>query len=640
MDGYALACTAWATGMRPPIRQSVSDYADSHRVLPSKGAAEPGKWRTSRTPYLKEIMDVLSVSDSTERIIFMKSAQVGGTEVILNFIAYVIDHAPSPLLIVQPTVDVAERFSKQRVQAMIDVSPTLLDKIPPARSRDSGNTTLMKDFPAGILILTGSNSASGLRSMPIKFLACDEVDAYDLDVDNEGDPVTLAEQRTKTFSRKKIFLNSTPTIKSVSRITAEYEKSDKRRYYVHCPDCDHAQVLKFENLAPLFKEGETQTPYAVHYACEGCGVLISEHHKQNLLANGKWIKEHPEREVAGFHINALYAPLGLGDSWLKIYKTWLDKKDDPVLLKVFTNTILGEAWEEESEKVNSEDLKTRAEDYAIRTPPSGCLILTAGVDVQKDRFAVQILGWGEHETSWVLDWVELPADTATEDGWKVLDDYLNKPIVNACGIDLRLSAVAIDTGYNTHEVYNYCRAHSRKKGRWVLAVKGANMKNKPILGKPSKQDVNWRGQVIKGGVELYNLGTDTAKHSIYARLQSDSKKPYAGDRKIRFSKDLEDSYYDQLTAEVFEPRQGKWIVRDRRIRNEGLDTFVYAYAAALHASVRIHAKSHAEWQRLQSLLEPRQQGLLLAAAPRDPAPAPAPKPRSRENTTIFSLFDD
>ena len=235
-DGAAAISAAWADGLRPDPSLTVSAWADRHRVLSPRGANEAGPWRTARTPYLKEIMDYLSPSHPCQRVVFMKGAQTGGTEAGNNFLGYVIHHAPGPILAVQPTVELAKRFSQQRVEPLIEASPMLRERIAPARSRDSGNTVLAKTFPGGILVLTGANSAVGLRSMPARYLFLDEVDAYPPSADEEGDPVALAEARTRTFAwRRKVFLVSTPTIRGLSRIEREYEASDQRRYHVPCP---------------------------------------------------------------------------------------------------------------------------------------------------------------------------------------------------------------------------------------------------------------------------------------------------------------------------------------------------------------------------------------------------------------------
>ena len=319
-DGYEAILDAVIAAWELPEELTVSQWADLHRILPTKGAAEPGPWRTARTPYLREIMDVLSPQHPATDICFMAASQVGKTEVLLNWIGYIIDHAPAPMLVVQPSVDMAEKYSKQRITPMIENSERLTAKVPPARSRDSGNTTLMKDFPGGMLVMTGSNAASALASMPIKNLGLDETDRYPGDVDNEGDPIALAEQRTVTFPRAKRYKSSTPGRAETSHIAKEYAVSSQAQYLVPCPHCKERQVLKFERLAwqkEFDADGrKTHKPETAVYLCEHCGEPIEERHKSWMLEEGPgragWVHRFPLNPRLGYHINALYAPIGLG----------------------------------------------------------------------------------------------------------------------------------------------------------------------------------------------------------------------------------------------------------------------------------------------------------------------------------------
>lgn len=231
-DGALVYREAFLAGLTPDPDHTVSSWADEHRMLSQKASAEPGRWRTERTPYLREILDCLGSSSPVQRVVFMAGAQVGKSETGNNWLGYVIHHAPGPMLLVQPTVDTAKRFSKQRLAPMIEETPILHERIAANASRDGGNSMMTKEFQGGVLIITGANSAAGLRSMPVRYLFLDEVDAYPSDVDGEGDPVQLAEKRTTTFSRRKVYLCSTPTIKDVSRIEREFNASDQRRYFV------------------------------------------------------------------------------------------------------------------------------------------------------------------------------------------------------------------------------------------------------------------------------------------------------------------------------------------------------------------------------------------------------------------------
>src|SRR5512135_658083 len=302
---YSAAATA---GARPDPLLTISQWADKYRTLSQRASAEPGPWRTDRTPYLREIMDCLSPSSTVERVVFMKGAQIGGTECGNNWIGYVIHQAPGPMMAVQPTVEMAKRNSKQRVDPLIEESKVLRSLVSDARSRDSSNTVLSKDFPGGVLVMTGANSAVGLRSMAARYLFLDEVDGYPGDVDGEGDPINLALARTRTFSRRKVFLVSTPKITGMSRIEAAYEESDKRQYWVPCPTCREFQVLKFSQLR--WPKGQ---PEKAVYACDHCGQEIANHQKQWMLPRGEW-RANPgpdwDRKTAGFHLSSLYSPVG------------------------------------------------------------------------------------------------------------------------------------------------------------------------------------------------------------------------------------------------------------------------------------------------------------------------------------------
>jgi phage terminase large subunit GpA-like protein len=342
-DGAKGLLRAWRSGIRPDPDLTVSSWADRHRKLASRASAEPGQYRTARTPYMREIMDRLSPGDPTQRIVFMKAAQVGATEAGNNWIGFVIHHAPGPMLAVQPTVELAKRNSRQRIDPLIEESPDLRERVKPARSRDAGNTMLSKEFAGGILIMTGANSAVGLRSTPARYIFLDEVDAYPTSADEEGDPVTLAEARSLTFAhRRKVLLVSTPTIRGLSRIEREYEASDQRRFFVPCPHCDAMQWLKFERL-----RWEKGRPETAEYLCEGCERCIAEHHKTRMLERGEWraTATATDPTTVGYHLSALYSPVGWL-SWQRIARAHEAARGSDEAMKTFVNTSLGETWME------------------------------------------------------------------------------------------------------------------------------------------------------------------------------------------------------------------------------------------------------------------------------------------------------
>ena len=412
---------AWRDGLTPDPLLTVSEWADRYRVLSQRASSEPGRWRTERTPYLKEIMDCLSPVSPFQRVVFMKGAQVGATESGNCWIGYVIHQAPGPMMAVAPTVELAKRNSKQRLDPLIEESEVLRERVRERRSRDSGNTVLSKEFPGGVLILTGANSAVGLRSMPARYLFLDEVDGYPGDVEGEGDPILLAERRSATFQRRKILLVSTPKTKGLSRIEREYGQSDQRRYFVPCPHCHEQQTLELQNLR--WPEGQ---PREAEYACAGCGNLIGERHKTWMLERGEWRPAaQGDGRTAGFHLSSLYSPVGWF-SWADAAEMYEQARKAPDLMKGFVNTVLGLPFEEEAEAPEWQRLYERRETYRIGMVPAAGLFLSAGVDVQKDRLEVEIVAWGRGKESWSVDYRVIEGDTARAEVWAKLDALLDR----------------------------------------------------------------------------------------------------------------------------------------------------------------------------------------------------------------------
>jgi phage terminase large subunit GpA-like protein len=582
-------------GLRPEQPLTVSEWADRHRRLSSKASAEPGPWRTDRTPYLREPMDCLSSESPVQRVVMMFAAQTGKTEAGSNWLGYVIDHAPGPMLCVQPTVEMAKRLSKQRLESMITETPCLAAKIAPARARDSGNTMFSKEFSGGIMLLTGANSATGLRSAPCRYLFCDEVDGFPADVDGEGDPVSLAERRTTTFARRKILLTSTPTVKDFSRIEAEYQRSDQRRFYVPCPACGAMEWLKWGQLK--WADGQ---PESARYQCEHCGERFEEMHKPAMLRGGEWRATAPSNgSTAGFHLSGLYSPLGWC-SWDQLVDDFLRAKGDAPALKSFVNTRLAETWEEDyAAKVSADGLLAKRLDYKPGVCPTGVVLLTAGVDVQDNRLAVSVWGWGEGETGWLVWHQELMGDPTLTEVWVQLDQVLATEWSTECGKHLKLAQVAVDSGgHCTHEVYRYVRD---RVAQGVVAIKGSSRRNSPAVGKGNKVDVNWRGKVIKRGVTLYSLGTDTIKTTLFGRLRHNET---TGG--LNFGLAADDEYFRQLTSERQALRYHRgfpireW-VKKAGDRNEALDCAVYGYAAMLIYGRKMNKATM--WEQLRVQLE-------------------------------------
>lgn len=590
---------AFVQGLTPDPDMTVSEWADEFRMLSQKASAEPGRWRTDRTPYLREILDSLSPGDPTQRVVFMAGAQVGKTETGNNWTGFVIHMAPGPMMLVQPTVDMAKRLSKQRLAPMIDESPVLRERIAETRTRDSGNTMMAKEFPGGFMLITGANSAVGLRSMPVRYLFLDEIDGFPVDLDGEGDPVNLAERRTTTFARRKIFMCSTPTVAETSRIEREYLASDQRRFYVPCPHCGEYQWLRWANMK--WDDGDATT---AHYVCEHSGCIIEEHLKTEFLLKGEWRPTVTgDGRTRGYHLSSLYSPLGW-KSWSEIVDEFLRAKGDPPLLKTFVNTILAETWQDEiASKIGAGELQDRVEFYPSGVAPAGVLAIVAGVDTQDNRLAITILGVGRDEESWVLDHQEIFGDPARPELWNQLSDLLSRPVEHELYQPLEISATCIDSGgHFTHEVYAFAREH---RSRHVMAVKGQSQKNKPIIGRPSKVDLNLKKQTMKNGAEVWPVGTDTAKQTIYSRLKL--TEPGAGF--THFHANLDPDYFQQLTAERLVTRYVKGFpVREWQkksgARNEALDTFVYSLAAVQSLYMRFNRRSI--WDQLEQKMLPKE----------------------------------
>jgi len=590
---------AWREGLTPDPLLSVSEWADQYRILSSKASAEPGRWRTRRTPYLKDIMDCLSPASPVERVVFMKAAQVGATESANCWLGFIVHHAPGPVMAVWPTVEMAKRNSKQRIDPLIEESPALKELIAPARSRDAGNTILAKEFRGGVLVMTGANSAVGLRSMPVRYLFLDEVDGYPRDVEGEGDAIQLAEARTRTFARRKIFIVSTPTIAGASSIEREYEQSDQRRYFVPCPHCGHRQWLRFEQL-----RWEWGNPSSARYVCESCSVEISEHHKTRMLEQGQWQPLAPENsgKTAGFHLSSLYSPVGWR-SWRDIAQAWEMAQGHASAIKSFKNTELGETWVEEGEAPDWERLLERREDYPIGTIPSGGLLLVGGADVQKDRIEVSIWAFGRGKTSWLVEHRVLMGDTARDEVWKQLAQLVDETWTHESGAEVPLSRFAIDTGFATQEAYAFVR---RLKNPKVMAVKGIP-RGAALIGTPTAVDITVNGKKLRRGVKVYSVAVGIAKLELYNNLRkfaevADDGTSLAYPAGYVHLPKVDAEYLQQLCAEQLVTRRDRngFPVREwqkLRERNEGLDCAIYARAAAGAAGLDRFEERH--WRELE-----------------------------------------
>ena len=583
---------AAAAGARPDPLLTISQWADRYRWLSQRASAEHGRWRTERTPYLREIMDCLSPMSLIERTVFMKGAQIGGTECGNNWMGYIIHQAPGPMMAVQPTVEMAKRNSKQRIDPLIEESEVLRKLVRDPRSRDSGNTVLSKDFPGGVLVMTGANSAVGLRSMAARYLFLDEVDAYPGDVEGEGDPITLAMARTRTFARRKVFLVSTPKITGMSRIEAAYEESDQRKYWVPCPTCRDFQILKFAQLR--WPKGD---PQSAVYVCEHCGQEIRNHQKHSMLARGEWrAGAKGDGRTAGFHISSLYSPVGWF-SWGDAAKQFEQAQKNPALLQVFVNTVLGETWTLLGEAPEWQKLYDRREDYKVGLVPRGGLFLTAGADVQKDRIEVEIAAWGRGKESWSVDYRVFEGDTSRAAVWEKLTGLLNESFTTESGLELPIMQLAVDSGFATIEVYQW----ARRQGGRVLVIKG-DSRTPSLIGSASPVEVGPMGAKLKRGIRVWPVNSGMAKDELYRWLRIERPTDEDVAKGIPFPSGYchfprySEEYFKQITAEqlvtkiVKGYRRHEW--QKMRERNEALDCRVYARAAAGRVGIDRFQEKH------------------------------------------------
>lgn len=535
-------------------------------------------------------------------VVLMTSAQVGKTEVINNIVGYHIHQSPCPILVVQPTLEMGQTWSKDRLAPMLRDTPVLKGKVKDPRSRDANNTQMHKTFPGGHISICGANSPSSLASRPILLLLVDECDRAPASAGTEGDPINLAKKRTRTFWNRKIVLVSTPTIQGSSRIEKAFEESDQRHYYVPCPDCGEFQRLYWKNV--VWPE---ENPALALYHCSECGSGWHDAARWGSIRHGKWVSENPDgfAGVAGFHINELYSPWArLSD----IVEAFISAKRSPEMLKTWVNTSLGETWAERGEAPDWKRLYDRREHYPINTLPSRDIVMiTAGADVQggqSPRIELEVVAWGENFESWSIDYRVFYGDTSDLNGdcWKKLDEILSEKWETKGGLPLQIEALAIDAGFNTQTVYNWCRKYQNNR---VFAVMGDD-KLKSLVSLPKVVDVQLKGKRIARGTKRAYVGVSVAKQELYGWLRQsmgeDEESPYG----YCHFPEYDEEFFKQLTAEQLVKRYHKGYQKfsweKTRDRNEALDCRVYARGVACLAGLdRMSAR---QFKELRDLYDP------------------------------------
>ena len=583
MDAYRLLKDAIQM-FSPPERIKVSEWAELHYELPET-SAEPGLWNRFRAPYQSGIMDAIA-EPGVNKVSLMCAAQVGKTIILLAIICYFIDLDPCSMMMTQPTTEMAEIFSKEKLSSAITNVKPVAAKIV-QKSRNASSTILMKMFAGGFLRLSGANSPSSLASMSIRIFLGDEIDKYPPSAGKEGDPVQLAIERTSTFWNSLVFLVSTPSIKGNSRIESEYEQSDKRLCYVPCPYCNTFQHLSWNNFEYAGKDTDESDPASgCYFVCVECGELISESHKNSLMRRLEWRATAKAKSPGhvGFQLSRFYSPWV---SWTDIAFNYEKARHDPQQLQVFWNATLGLSFENVAgEKLDWERLRSRSKksDYSLGTVPSAALILTAGVDVQADRLEVAVWAWGEGEQAWLIDYQKIIGDPLEDKTWEQLSLVTSKDYPHFSGAIVKPRATCIDSGYLTQEVY-----HQVKRFKYLhwFAVKGVSGEGKPLCSVPSVQEINYKGQKIKRGIKLYKVGVDMAKETLYARSQIET----SGAKYLNFPNNLHGDWFKEFCSEVqvTHHRHGRpYTVWEKLsgVRNEALDVSVYALAAANLAGVQ------------------------------------------------------
>lgn len=574
--------------LRPPPKLTLSQWADEKFYLSAESSAEPGRWHTH--PTQRGWMDAMT-DPGTTFVTVKKSSRIGYTKSINALVGFHIEHDPCPIGVVQPTIEDAKGYSKEEIAPMLRDVPSVGERVAPARAKNTDNTILQKLFKGGVLGIIGANSARGFRRVSRRVMIFDEIDGYPLSAGTEGDQITLGIKRTETYWDRKIVRGSTPTDEATSRIDAAYEAGDQRRYYVPCPFCKHMQVLRFEQF-----KWQDNDPSTVTYECEAeaCRKRIPPEKKYDMLERGEWRAARAFAGHASFHIWAAYS-YSANATWAHIVAEFLEAKGNVEKLKTFVNTTLGESWKDRGEAPDWKRLYDTRERWPIGTVPRGVIIITAGTDVQKDRLVYEVVGWGAGKQSWSIEAAVIPGDTSVLPGtdaagkvspWLKLNELLNRTFPgHDGGPALRITTLAVDSGYNTQVVYAWARTHMLSR---VIAVKGQDAA-RALISSPTPVDVTLRGKKMRRGYKVWPVAPSIAKQELYGWLRLE--RPTSESREdfpqgfCHFPEHGED-FFKQLTAEhevTIKNKKGfvrrEWQVIPGR-ENHYLDCRVYARAAA------------------------------------------------------------
>lgn len=642
-NGHASYRQSFHAGLMPDPEMWVDEWSIDNAYIPSEGNAEGGKYNLDRTPFAQEVMHVLSPAHPTNRVVVMAASQMLKTQCGMNWMMAIVDAAPANILALMPSGDLATRLSS-RINKTLKATPKVTELFAKPRTRDGKNTDSTKEFRGGTLYIATAGSAANLAEIPARYGYGDEIDDWESDLQGQGDPVEIFENRGSTYGRnRKWYYSSSPKRpRGISKILELFEKGDQRYYYVACPHCGHHQTLDFVNL----RTNEDMTWAKMLCTGPDCGALIDEYSKTEMLAHGAWKATAKSRDgTVSFTISQLYAPLGW-TSWLELMLIHAEAEDalrhgDPTKMQAFYNTRLALVYDHSKGVTTVEALQARAEDYPPRTLPDPALVVTMSTDTQADRLEVQIDAWGPGMERWVMDYIVLhgnPARPPDEEGsvWQRLDEIRRTPYQHASGVLIPISAWGIDSGgANTQDVYNY---GSQRRASGCVILKGASRPNRPIISaKPSAQEIEWGGKRDPTGAELWQVGTDVAKDWIFNRIELP-----AGPGALHFHKQIEYVWFEQLLAERKVPKlRGGQVVevweKPAHARNEALDLCVYSLAIAF--KLRLDKWSALDWQRLRNKLIPKGRSEDLFSAPLSNLPAPADEIADSEQKTDSSRHD-
>lgn len=574
-------------GMMPPDDLTVTEWAEQRRRLSSESSAEPGPWRTERTPYLREVMDTFT-DPKVRHTVMVAASQVGKSEVLNNCIGYIIDEDPGSILFVHPTTIDAKEYSKLRIAPMIRDCPTLKKKVADPKSRDSGNTILQKTYPGGILTLCGSTEAHALASKPIRYVLGDERDRWAASAGNEGDPWDLAMARQTTFYNSMAFEVSTPTIKNASAIEAAYAKGTMERWKSRCPHCGKYHEIqwadiRFEHEESIVAGQKTFQVKTIYYVCPGCGAVSDELTMKRAPAH--WEAENPAAYAQGTRSFWLNAFVSQWASWESIILKFLQAVGSTRKMQVVYNTCFGELWEDRGDLEDEDALLARREDYGQREDgsdielPEGVLVLTCGIDTQDDRLEYEVVGHGHFGETWGIRKGIIMGRPDEPETWKQLDDVLDHVYRFEDGLGLKISMAFHDEGgHFTMEVRQQCAARQSKK---LFAIKGMPGRDRPYTAPPKKQKIMIRN-IMVGTCWQYQLGVDSGKEIIMDNLKVQTP----GSKYCHFPKrdDYGSGYFKGLLSEtkVYDPNKKQpwqWKKIPGHERNEALDCRNYALAA-------------------------------------------------------------